>query len=149
MVALAGQRMPPNWRDLDAQPLASRLRFEGSTAMKRLAALLIVLTMTGSPVAHAACLAWCSSGTLATSEACHHSFTHALPAAMSGETNTCTAFLSTSAFFTLEPRAAIHPPVAMLPPEQGALVNASLPAAAAGRTPATLDRPAPVRVLRL
>jgi hypothetical protein len=72
--------------------------------MKRLAALFIVLTMTGSPVAHAACLAWCSSGTLAISEACHHSLAHTLPVAISGEANTCTAFLATSTFFTLERR---------------------------------------------
>jgi hypothetical protein len=117
--------------------------------MKRLAALFIVLTMTGSPVAHAACLAWCSSGTLATSEACHHSLAHTLPVAISGEANTCTAFLATSTFFTLERRATVHPPIAVLPPEPGALVTTSVPVTTAGSTPARLSRASPVRVLRL
>ena len=117
--------------------------------MERLAALLIVLTMTGSPVAHAACLAWCSSGTAATGEACHHSVAHALPVAISGDTNTCTAFLAPSPFFTLERRAAIHPPIAMAPPEQGALVTTSLQVTDAGHTPAPFYRASPVRVLRL
>jgi hypothetical protein len=117
--------------------------------MKRLAALLIVLTMTGSPAAHAACLAWCSSGTVPIGEACHHSFAHGLPIAISGETSTCTAFLATSTFFTLERRATIHPPIAMLPPEQGALLITSRRGTAAGSTPPTLHRSSPARILRL
>jgi hypothetical protein len=39
--------------------------------------------------------------------------------------------------------------MAMLPPEQGALVITSPRVTAAGSTPATLDRPGPARVLRL
>jgi len=116
--------------------------------MTRLAALLIVLTMTASPVAHAACLAWCSSGNVAISKACHHSVAHALPVAISGETNTCTGFLAMSPFFTLERRATIHPPMAMLP-EQVALVTAASTVTRAGTAPITLSRASPVRVLRL
>jgi hypothetical protein len=121
-----------------------------ATAMKRLAALLIVLTLTGSPAAQAACLTWCASDAAVSSTICHHAVAHAMSVALTGQSVTCTAFVAAHASFILERRATIHPPSAIiLPPEQYAFVDSLLPLPTHGTPAASPYASGAVRVLRL
>jgi hypothetical protein len=130
--------------------LASWLRINVTTAMKRFAALLIALTLTASPVAHAACLMWCSSAAEVSGTLCHHAVAGAVPVAMTAERTPCTAFIATNAFFTLERRATAHPPAAMVvPPERDAIQSASFPRPVAVTTASISYAAGSVRILRL
>jgi hypothetical protein len=118
--------------------------------MRRFAAFLIVATLTGSPVAHAACIMWCSSDAGVSSNVCPHTVVHTMPLAITGEAATCTAFLASEAFFMLERRATAYPPAAaVLPPEQHVFVNASSEQPTFTLTAVTPHRADPVRILRL
>ena len=121
-----------------------------TSPMKRFAVLLIVVTLTGSPLAHAACILWCPSEAAAGTTVCPHSVARATSPAITEEPKPCTAFLATDAFFMLERRATVYPPAAaVLPPEQHMLVNASSEQPTFTLTADTPHRADPVRILRL
>ena len=44
-----------------------------ATAMRHVAAYALLLTLTGSPVAHAVCAVWCHAASMSAHPACHHS----------------------------------------------------------------------------
>jgi len=116
-------------------------------AMAKLAAILIVLTLTGEPVANALCITWCDKP----SERQHCGDVIALPTSpvLSVAGSTCAALLIASPFLREEGRSG-HPAIA---PATGAAVDCGLTETGLARLRVTGDairgRPVPVLVLRV
>jgi hypothetical protein len=115
--------------------------------MAKLAAILIVLTLTGEPVANALCITWCDQP----SERQHCGDVIAQPTSsvLSVAGSTCTALLTASPFLREEGRSA-SPAIA---PTNGPAVDCGLTETGLARLRVTGDatrgRPVPVLVLRV
>lgn len=115
--------------------------------MAQLAAILIVLTLTGEPVANALCIIWCDQP----SERQHCSDVIAQPTfpAFSDAGSTCAALLTANPFLREEGRSA-SPAIA---PATGPAVDCALTETGLARRRASGDatrgRPVPVLVLRV
>ena len=127
--------------------LALWLPHRMAPAMTQLPAILIVLTLTGEPVANALCIAWCDQP----SERQHCSDVIAQPTsrALSVAGSTCEALLTASPFLREEARSG-DPAIA---PATGPAVDCGLTETGLARLRATGDatcgRPVPVLVLRV
>lgn len=117
-------------------------------AMTQLAAILIVLTLTGEPAANALCITWCDQP----SERQHCGDVIAQPtsSALSVAGNTsCATLLAASPFLREEGRSA-YPAIA---PATGPAVYSGLTATGLSRLRASRDsthvRPLPLLVLRV
>ena len=137
----------PNPRAIRVFALASRLPHRIATAMTQLAAILIVLTLTGEPVANALCITWCDQP----SERQHCSDVIAQNAspAFSVADGTCAALLTASPFLREEGQTA-YPAVALT---AGPAVYSGWTETGLSRLPVSGDsthgRPVPVLVLRV
>lgn len=116
-------------------------------AMTQLAAILIVLTLTGEPAANALCITWCDQP----SERQHCGDVIAQPTstALSVAGSTCAARLTASPFLREEGRSA-YPAIA---PATGPAVFSGLTETGLSRLRASRDsthvRPLPLLVLRV
>ena len=131
-----------------AVALASSLLHRMAPAMTQLAAILIVLTLTGEPAANALCIIWCDQPS--ERQHCGDVIAQLTPPALSVAGNTSCATLLTAGPFLREEGRSAYPAVA---PSTG-------PAACSGLTEtglaslrpsedATRGRPVPVLVLRV
>jgi hypothetical protein len=119
-----------------------------TTAMTQLAAILIVLTLTGEPVANALCIAWCDQP----SERQHCGDVIAQPTspALSVAGDTVCATLLTGAPFLREEGRSAYPAIAAAtgPAVCCGLTETGLAGTRASED-ATRGRPMPVLVLRV
>ena len=119
-----------------------------SPAMAQLAAILIVLTLTGEPVANALCITWCDQP----SERQHCGDVIAQPTspALSVAGNTSCATLLTASPFLREEGRSAYPAIT---PATGPNVDCALRETGLARRQASGDatrgRPVPVLVLRV
>jgi hypothetical protein len=72
-------------------------------------ALLLLLTLTGSPFASLACVSWCASPQ-STYAVCHEAQAPATPLTVSEADNACARLFTTSPFLKEEGQTAHHPP---------------------------------------
>ena len=91
-----------NWRMPALAPWLPQLI---STAMAHVPAFLIVLTLTGQPVANALCINWCDISS--ERQHCGDAIAHSTPPALAAAGSTCAAFLTASPFLKEEGRRGI------------------------------------------
>ena len=72
--------------------------------MTHLTTLLIVLALTGSPVANAACVSWCDSPADEAGAACREGIAEPMSMAISDGSSTCVALLTANPFLREEGR---------------------------------------------
>jgi hypothetical protein len=77
------------------------------TAMTRVTTLLIVLILTGSPVADAACVSWCDARPI-TGSACRESIVDPMSVTISDASGTCAALLAANPFLREEARVTFQ-----------------------------------------
>jgi hypothetical protein len=113
--------------------------------MAQLPAILIVLTLTGAPVANALCITWCDQPS--ERQHCGDAIAQATSPAFSLAAGTCAAFLTASPFLGEEGRSAYPAIVPAASPDSGLTASGRRPVRANGD--ATRGRPVPVLVLRV
>jgi hypothetical protein len=119
--------------------------------MSRVTTLLIVLILTGSPVADAACVSWCDARPMTATPTCRENITDSMSMAISNGSGTCVALLAASPFLREEGRIAF---LAQTSPGgfhalDALLMEGARLAHARGDWKAIDRRPAPTLVLRL
>ena len=117
--------------------------------MAHITALLIVLTLTGQPVANALCINWCDRPSA--HQHCSDAIAPSTPAEFSTAGSTCVALPQAGPFLREEGRSA--PPVATVvhaaQPLQTGLIDAGSLARAWHSGDPTAGRPLPTLVLRV
>jgi hypothetical protein len=76
--------------------------------MTHVTTLLIVLALTGGPVADAICVSWCDSGPMTKGATCDESVAEPMSIAISDGSSTCAALLADSPFLREEGRIVFH-----------------------------------------
>jgi len=74
--------------------------------MAHITAFLIVLTLTGQPVANALCVSWCELPS--ERQACSDAIAPSMAAEIALASSTCVALLTESPFLTEEGRSSLH-----------------------------------------
>jgi hypothetical protein len=127
--------------------LASWLLERIATAMAKLVVILIVLTLTGEPVANALCITWCDQPS--ERQPCSDVIAQSTSPALSVAGSSCAALLTPSPFLREEGRSA-YPAIASA---AGPAVNCGLTetglAGVRVAGDATRGRPVPAQVLRV
>ena len=120
--------------------------------MTHVTTFLIVLTLTGSPAAEAACISWCDAPSSTAGTLCRESVAEPMSLAMSDRSSTCAALLAPNPFLKEEGRIAFQTQTslgvvnALDTPLMG---GARLAYIRSGDCEAIDGRPTPTRVLRL
>ena len=117
--------------------------------MASITALLVVLTLTGEPVASALCISWC--GSIQERQSCDEAIAQPTSAAVADASRTCVALLTGNPFLKEEGRGTLHIAAAVnvvhafstLPTQGSDLANIRR------GDDATVGRPTPVLVLRV
>jgi hypothetical protein len=117
--------------------------------MAHITAFLIVLTLTGQPVANALCVSWCDSPS--ERQACGDAIAPSMSAAIALASSTCVALLTESPFLREEGRSALQ--IAVVLHGVQAMVSSPLggtrPANIRSRGEANAGRSVPTLVLRV
>ena len=82
----------------------------GDGYVMNVTALLLLLTLTGSPIASLSCISWCASPHSTHDAICHEAPAQAADLTISESDNACARLLSTSPFLKEEGQTAHHPP---------------------------------------
>jgi len=119
--------------------------------MMHVTTLLIVLALTGSPVAHVICASWCDSRMTTAGHTCGDNIAHPMSMVMSDGSGTCVALLAANPFTQEEGRISFHPPhsLGLLHAVDTSLTGGSRPAYGRSDGKANDGRPVPTLVLRL
>lgn len=117
--------------------------------MTHVTTLLIVLALTGSPVANAACVSWCDSPADKAGATCRESI--AEPMAISVGSSTCVALLAANPFLREEARITFQAQTSLgvFHASDTLLTGGARFAYTRGDCEAIDGRPAPTLVLRL
>lgn len=119
--------------------------------MTHVTTLLIVLALTGSPIANAICASWCDSRMTTAGHTCGDNIAHPMSMAISDGSSTCVALLAANPFTQEEGRITFHPQhsLGLFRAVEAYLTGGSRPAYGRSDGGANDGRPVPTLALRL